>query len=131
MKLFSKFCLCALAVASFAILPTTSSAEDWRLLGTRQVKDRVETDRISLNGHRGYRKLKVCVYRNPVNFKDLDVYFENGGHQDIAIARRINAGNCTRVIDLKGGKRDLDRIVMRYEETSKRRATATVKVFGK
>ncbi len=131
MNLFSKICLSALTVASFAIIPATSSAKDWQLLGTRQAKDRVETDRISLSGHRGYRKLKVCVYRNPVNFKDFDVYFENGGHQDVSVARRINAGNCTRVIDLKGGKRDLDRIVLRYEETSKRLATATVKVFGK
>lgn len=106
-------------------------ADDWVMIGQRKVSDRVETDTISLQGHRTYEKLKICVYRNPVSFKDLDVYFENGGHQDVSVARRINAGECTRVIDLKGDERDLDRIVLRYEETSRRRARATVRVFAR
>lgn len=130
MKLSAKS-ISAILVACVIAAPVSASAADWKLLGKRNVKERVETDVISLRGHRGYKKIKICVYRNPVSFKDLDVYYENGGHQDINIAKRINPGNCTRAIDLRGERRDLDRIVMRYEETSRRKASATVRVYGK
>ncbi len=121
----------AVAVASTVLMTASASAGDWKLLGKKNVKDRVETDTINLNGPRRFNKIKICVYRNPVSFKDVDVYFANNGHQDIKLRKRINAGDCTRAIDLKWFNRDIDRIVMRYEETSVRRATATVRVFGK
>lgn len=131
MKLKSKIVVAALAIATSVAIPASAMAGDWVILGRKDVKDRVETDTIHLNGHRDYKKLKFCVKRNPVNFKDVDVYFDNGGHQDVGIARRINAGDCSRVIDLRGRDRDIDRIVMRYEETSRKRAHATVIVYGK
>ncbi len=61
---------------------------------------------------------------------DLDVFFNNGGHQDVSVRERINPGRCTRAIDLNGGDRDIARIAMVYEETSFRRRTATVRVYG-
>ncbi len=106
------------------------AAAEWTMVGQREVTDRAETDTIALPGHRRFNQIKLCVYRNPVHFIDADVYFRNGGHQDVSLASRINAGDCSRVIDLDGGQRDIDRIVLRYEETSRRRARATVRVFA-
>ncbi|MBK6704077.1 MAG: hypothetical protein IPG56_10230 [Caulobacteraceae bacterium] len=90
----------------------------------------MEQDTIVLAG--GVRSIMCgfAVYRNPVHFRDLDIVFRNGGHQDVAIAARINPGDCSRAIDLDGGQRDIERITMRYEETSARRRTATVRVFA-
>ena len=103
----------------------------WTLIGTRQVTDRVERDSIALPGPRDFRQLKFCVARHPVEFHDVDVYFANGGHQDIAMRERVPAGGCSRDIDLNGADRNITRIDFRYEETSARRARATVKVFGR
>jgi hypothetical protein len=117
---------CALAGGAFA-----APAHAWTLIGVRQVTDRAERDSISLPGPRDFRQIKFCVSRNPVEFHDTDVYFANGGHQDIAMRERVPAGGCTRDIDLEGGDRNITRIDFRYEETSARRARATVKVYGR
>ncbi len=110
--------------------PDTTSPGGWTLVGTREARDRVEQDTIVLAGGRSFDHVRICVYRNPVHFRDLDIIFRNGGHQDVAIAARINPGDCSRAIDLDGGQRDIERITMRYEETSARRRTATVRVFA-
>lgn len=121
----------AMGFALTLLITPGATADDWVMIGKRKVSDQVETDTIHLNGTRKFKKVKLCVYNNPVRFKDVDIYFANGGHQDVSLKSRINPHDCTRVIDLKGGDRDLDRIVMRYEETSRKHAKASVRVFAK
>lgn len=124
---------CAAAViATFAASAAFAApAYAWTLIGVRQVTDRVENDTIVLPGPRDFRQIKFCVARNPVEFRDADIYFANGGHQDIAMRERIPAGGCTRDIDLNGADRNITRIEFRYEESSARRARATVRVYGR
>jgi hypothetical protein len=112
----------------FAALTTPASA--WVELAQRNVADRTDHDTIVLPGGRMFNHIRLCVYRQPVHFIDVDVYFRNGGHQDVRVAERINAGRCTRAIDLEGGQRDIDHIALVYEETSFRRRTATVLLFA-
>jgi len=116
------------AALSFAAALTPALA--WDEVATREVTDRYDVDVISLPGNRTVARLKVCVYGNPVHFYDFDVFFRNGGHQDVPVRARINAGECTRVIDLKGGRRNIDRIKFKYEETSWFVGRATVRVFA-
>jgi hypothetical protein len=67
-----------------------------------------------------------------VRFVDLDVRYANGANDDIPVRARINRGECTRNIDLRGADRDIASIKMVYEETSwGPRKTATVRVFGR
>jgi hypothetical protein len=120
---------CLIALAALAAMAGPAAA-DWVMVGQREVTDRAETDTIVLGGHRQYERIRLCVYRNPVHFIDLDIRYRNGGHQDASVASRINPGNCTRAIDLNGDDRDIERIIVRYEETSRRRARATVRVFA-
>lgn len=108
----------------------SSPAVAWDNIGQRNVSDRAERDTMTIEGRRQYERLKICVYRNPVHFIDVDIMFRNGGHQDVAVAARIGPGDCTRVIDLKGDDRDIRSITFRYEETSRKRRSATVKVFA-
>lgn len=121
-----------LAISAFVALAATAGpAAAWDLVGTRDVRDRTDRDTIALEGHRQFQRIKLCVYRQPVHFYDLDVRFQNGGHQDVSIRSRINPGECTRAIDLNGDDRDITTISMLYEETSfRRRAHATVRVFA-
>jgi hypothetical protein len=123
--------LIAAAAAILAASAAASPAAAWDLIGTREVRDRTDRDTMAIEGRRDYRQIKVCVYRHPVHFIDLDVSFRNGGHQDVSIASRINPGKCTRNIDLDGGARDIATISFLYEETSFKHRTATVKVFAR
>lgn len=105
-------------------------AAAWTQIGVREVRDRTDRDTIVVEGPRQFERIKICVYRNPVHFIDVDVHFRNGGHQDVSVRSRINAGECTRVIDLTGDDRNITRVSMLYEETSFRRRTATVRLFA-
>lgn len=121
----------ALALSAFvAAAAIATPAAAWDLVATRQVLDRTDRDVVTLSGHRQFERIKLCVYRNPVRFHDLDVRFENGGHQDVNVRQRINPGECTRVIDLVGDDRDITTISMLYEETSFGRHRATVRVYA-
>ena len=118
-------------IAAFlALTATASPAMAWDLIGVRQVNDRTERDTFALNGPRRFDRIKLCVYRNPVHFYDLDVRYRNGGHQDVSVRERINPGQCTRAINLNGDDRNITTVSMVYEETSFRRRTATVRLFA-
>jgi hypothetical protein len=51
----------------------------------------------------------------PIHIRDFDIRFENGGRQDVNTRARLGAGRCTRAIDLRGNRRDIDEIRLRYE----------------
>lgn len=120
--------LAAAGAAVFSASVTPAAA--WTLLGSREVRDRTERDTIVVAGPRTFERIRICVYRNPVHFIDVDVHYRNGGHQDVSVAKRINPGDCTRAIDLVGDDRNIARVDFTYEETSFRRARARVKLFA-
>lgn len=121
----------ALATATFLVVASTNPAAAWDLIGSKVVTDRVDRDIVHVAGPRRFKHIRICVERNPVHFYDVDVRFANGGKQDVKVARRINPGNCTRAINLRGPKRDIASIKFIYEETSLKLRRATVRVFGK
>ena len=116
--------------AVVALAATAGPAFAWDLIGTRDVRDRTERDTIVVEGPRQFERIRLCVYRQPVHFIDLDVRFANGGHQDANVRQRINPGECTRAIDLSGDDRNVAAVTMVYEETSFRRRHATVRLFA-
>ena len=119
------------AFLALAACATATPASAWTQIGARDVRDRTDRDTIVVEGPRQFERIKLCVYRNPVHFIDVDVRFANGGHQDVPVRARINPGQCTRNIDLTGDDRNITSISMLYEETSWRRgAHATVRVFA-
>jgi hypothetical protein len=119
------------AVLALAACSTPAAADDWRQIGVRDVRDRTDRDTIVVEGPRQFERIKLCVYRNPVHFYDVDVRFANGGHQDVSVRQRINPGQCTRAIDLNGDDRNITTVSLLYEETSYRRgAHATVRLFA-
>jgi hypothetical protein len=120
----------ALACISAAAMATPAAA--WTEVARRVVTDRMDVDVVVLPGWRRYDEIKLCVKRNPVRFVDVDVNFANGGHQDISVRSRINPGDCTRNIDLRGYNRDITSIKLLYEETSwGRHKTATVVLWAR
>ncbi|MEZ6024499.1 MAG: DUF2541 family protein [Hyphomonadaceae bacterium] len=122
------FVLSALAGAT-ATAACTSAADAWTVVGAREVHNSTESDTIALEGERRFERIKLCAYRNPVHVLDLDVRFANGEHQDVAVRQRLNAGQCTHVIDLAGDDRNITTVSMIYEESSDRR-TATVRLMA-
>ncbi|MEQ1866557.1 MAG: hypothetical protein ABL996_18115 [Micropepsaceae bacterium] len=122
--------LIASGLVALSTALTASPAAAWDQIAERVVTDRFDVDNVVLPGPRKFTRIKVCVYDNPVHFYDFDIFFRNGGHQDVSVRSRINAGECTRNIDLNGGARNINRIKFKYEETSWFVGRAVVRVFG-
>ena len=51
----------------------------------------------------------------PLRLRDFDIRFANGGRQDVNTRAVLPAGTCTRAVDLRGNRRDIDSVRLRYE----------------
>jgi hypothetical protein len=109
----------------------------WELIGAREVSFRAERDTIFAQGRDRHRQVMICVYRAPVRMLDVDVRFKNGGRQDLAVRDVIGAGQCTRAIDLKGKRRDIQSVSLSYKTIANFRphnrfpSTAVVRVYAR
>jgi len=118
-------------IALFATLGIGTVAQAADLLGTRTVNYGSETDVIVVGGPKTYRSVRICVHRHAVEFSDLDIIYGNGGHHDVAVRRVIPKGECTRWIDLKGPRRIVQKIVLRYDTWGNTGPRAMITARGK
>jgi len=86
----------------------------WRTIGFTTVHSGVDRDRINVRGDARFRAVRLCVYSAPLAMRDFDIRYANGGHQDVNVRQRIRAGTCTRAIDLRGARRDMRSITLKY-----------------
>lgn len=124
-----KFFLSLFAV-SF-VMASSVVAADRVLLGERHVSDLGERDTISVGAERGrFRGLQVKATGSAVEFKRVVVHFENGEEQVFSKNRVLGRGDQSRVIDLQGGPRYIEKVVFHYEARSKGWKGADLKLFG-
>ncbi len=124
--MFTLFAVGVLALTAFKPI------DDWKIIGERSVKFSSDRDVIKVGGNDWYTKLKIKVVDAPLHISNFDVIFENGERFDVAIREDIRKGGESRVIDLPGQERRIDRIEFRYRTTGRLRGgTANVIVFGR
>ncbi len=114
--MLSEFNRGLIVLATALALATPALADD--VLGSRKVRDHSDTDTIDVSNGKLYTAVKLCVTQRAVNFHDVDFFFANGGHQDADVRLVVGIGECTRWIDLNGGARHLNRIVLKYDAIS-------------
>ncbi|MGD9783540.1 MAG: hypothetical protein AB7E80_00425 [Hyphomicrobiaceae bacterium] len=103
----------------------------WVELGCQNVGFISDRDVIRVGRRDGkFTAIRLDVSGNTVFFNDLKVVYGNGQPDDIPIRSEIRAGGHSRVIDLKGGDRFIDRIEMIYRSKPSFRGTARVCVSG-
>lgn len=87
----------------------------WQHIGTATVGFKTDKDVITVTGADTFRKLKFKVKDAKLEILDIDVIFENEGHQDVEVRSVIERGGESRVIDLKGNTRRIKRIAFVYK----------------
>ena len=111
---------------------TMSQQDGWTLLGERQVRDRVDHDRILVTGLRSdFTRIKLTVQRASVDFRRIVVHFANGGDQEVEVRNTIRAGGETRAIDLRGGDRVITSVDFWSDANTTRGRQALVRLFGR
>jgi hypothetical protein len=130
--LFSLVLLSVLAgVAAHAAAESTEGR--WESLGELHVRDRVDRDTLQVGARKvTFDAIRLEVKGRAVQFHDVEIHFENEGGQQVRLRSVIRAGSASRVIDLEGGQRAIDRIVFLYDaQTRRRHKGARVKVLGR
>lgn len=101
-----------------AVTPAAAQYGRWRDRGWRTVAytrvDGRDTDTIRLRGHIRERRIRVCAINQPLNLRDFDIRYQNGGRQDVNTRAVLRAGTCTRAVALRGYRRDINAVRLRY-----------------
>ena len=124
-----------LAGAAAALVAVTPAAAqqgrwnegNWRTVGTARVDGR-DTDTIALPGFTRQREVRVCALNAPLRLRAFDIRFANGGRQDVNTRAVLNAGTCTRAVNLRGNRRDIASVRLRYEPVAYRANRPVVRV---
>jgi hypothetical protein len=86
----------------------------WRTIGYTRVDGR-DSDTINLPGITRQRSIRLCAINQPLRLRDFDIRFANGRRQDVNTRDVLAAGTCTRAVDLRGNRRDIASVRLRYE----------------
>ena len=86
----------------------------WRTIGYTRVDGR-DRDTIYLPGRTRQSAIRLCAMNQPLRLRDFDIRFGNGGTQDVNARAVLRPGTCTRSVDLRGNRRDIEAVRLRYE----------------
>lgn len=87
---------------------------NWRTIGYSRVDGR-DSDTIKAPGYTRQREIRLCALNAPLRLRDFDIRFANGQRQDVNTRAVLQAGRCTRAVDLRGNRRDIASVRLRYE----------------
>lgn len=104
----------------------------WEKLGERKVAFRVDKDEIVVTAREGrFTALKLLVRNADLNMHRFTVHFNNGQTQNVEIRDRIPAGGESRIIDLDGKGRFIEKVVFWYDTQNDENRRSTVELWGR
>lgn len=104
----------------------------WVHLGSRKVNYGLDRDVINVTYKDGtFESIKIMVNNGAVNMHKCTVYFGNGGKQEIELRHNFAKGSDSRIVDLKGNKRFIDKIEFWYDTKNLAREKAEIEVWGR
>ncbi len=108
-----------------------SDKTGWHKIGETTVDFTKEKDEIVVLGADSFAKIKIKVVGETIDLVSAEVVYESGENQMVAINLPVKDAGYSREIDLKGGERDLKKIVLVYktvENSSNKKAN--VEIWG-
>jgi hypothetical protein len=120
-----------LTVFVFPLLSLTSNAQRFEKLGERKVNFKADKDQISGWGDGFYRALRIKVTGGTVNMQKMVVHFRNGQEYEIPLKQNFADGDESRVIDIPGKRRLIEKVVFWYEATSSEGNKPVVELWGR
>jgi len=132
--------LCTLLIFSFGITaltqatsqPEAGTRDSWQLLGTTEAKYTSDHDAIIIVGpYDHFKKLKFKVTDAPITLKRLIIRYDDGGtNESVEGSYHIPEGGESRVLNLKGKKRNLKTIEFFYDARELKNGKAVVSLYG-
>lgn len=114
--------------------PPVASADlmaKWVFLGSKTVDFGLDRDVIEVGYRDGsFKKIKIVVRGGGLNMHRCIVHFENGSKEEVDLRHNFSKNSATRIIDLPGNRRFIDRIVFVYDSKNNQTRKSKVLVFG-
>ena len=88
----------------------------WVKLGNLHVSDRTDRDTLRVGVKKGsFEAVRFGAKGRAIQFHDVKIHFANRDVQDVQLRSVVRAGQWARAIDLQGGNRAIEKIVMTYD----------------
>ncbi len=112
-------------------VPKDVKALQWVPLGSRIVSFAAERDAIELSVKDGrFRAIQLLARDNDIYMFEVRVIYGNGQAETIPVRDEIQAGRRSKVLDLAGRARVIDRVELIYRSDRSGRRRAKVELFG-
>ncbi len=92
-----------------------SDKTGWHKIGETRVSFEKDRDEVMVIGANRFASLKFKVTEAPIDLVSLTLHFDNGETQDMPMVMHIKSPGESKVIDIKGGERDLRKISFVYK----------------
>lgn len=103
----------------------------WRIIGQKEAAYGPDRDVLFVKGNDIFSAVKIKVVDAGLNMKDMGIHFENGQIQHVPLQKNFHQGEESRVIDLPGNKRRIEKITFLYDTKGVMKGKANVIVFGR
>lgn len=112
--------------------PETIAPPRWELLGAKKVNYGLDRDEIDVTAKEGvFSALKLKVNRGGINLHRVAVHFGNGEVEELELRANIPAGGESRVLDLPGNKRVIQKVVFWYDTKNYANKKAVIQLWGR
>lgn len=126
------FGLTALVAMSFVTTTADHGAARWELLGVRKIDHQLDRDEIIVTRAEGvFSALKLKIKRSPINMHKMAIHFGNGEVQEIDMRTRFAAGSESRLIDLPGNRRTIQKVVFWYDTKNMAIGKGLIELWGR
>lgn len=117
MKKVTMLVLLAMAIVYGSVNAQSVVVSDqagWHKIGSRTIDFKNDKDEITVLGSDKFSSIKFMVKDAPVNLKNVEVYYESGDNQNIAVNSPIGPAMESKAYDLNGSERSLKKIAFDY-----------------
>ena len=132
LHVMKKIAIISIALIAGMLFSSSVIPVRWEQLGSRKINYTLDRDVIYVTGVEGtFNALKIKVIHEPIALYDIKVHYRNGGVEDLKTRINIPAGGESRVIDLRGNNRVIEKVVFRYETKGSNDRRAKLVLYGR
>lgn len=104
----------------------------WKILGQTTVSEGVDRTQIMINAKKGtFRQIKVQVKKASVQIERLILHFEKNEKQVVWLKNNFEEGSWSKVVNVKGGKRAIKKVVFWYSKSDSGDKKPVVFLWGR
>ena len=92
----------------------TKNEPGWHKIGDAKVDFKSDKDQFVILGRDRFKAVRFKVADAPVHIDDVQIFYEGGKKENVAVGADLNPGTESAVFELKNGSAELKKVVFVY-----------------